>query len=156
MLPWEQAEPEGKGAHVPHSEQQEASGRRQREATGHSKSCFAGEDGMGRAGEGQRQRHRVAEKKAGGEGRRGQGAGTGSLRGFCEGARVLLCLLTRRRGPVLEEAPPAHGGGGAGWGRILEQPGEPAFLKEPPMLLEEREARVDRETGRTVPMQRRS
>ena len=58
---------------------------------------------MGRAGEGQRQRHRVAEKKAGGEGRRGQGAGTGSLRGFCEGTRVLLCLLMRRRGPVLED-----------------------------------------------------
>lgn len=62
----------------------------------------------------------------------------------------------RRREPVLEEAPPAHGGGGAEWSRILEQPGKPAFLKEPPMLLEKREAGVDRETGRTVPRQRRS
>ena len=57
---------------------------------------------------------------------------------------------------MLEEAPPAHGGGGAEWSRILEQRGKPAFLKEPPMLLEKREAGVDRETGRTAPRQRRS
>lgn len=70
----EQADPGGECARVPHSEQQEASGRRRREVTGHCRSSFAGGGGMGRASEGQRQRHQV-----GGEGRQ--------------------CLLCRQKGP---------------------------------------------------------
>ena len=41
------------------------------------------------------------------------GAGDRSLRGSCEDARVLLCLLTRRRQPAREAVSPARGGGTA-------------------------------------------
>lgn len=72
MLPREQAEPEGKCARVPHSAQQEASGRRRREAMGIARAAlqegmeWAGpERARGRGTESQRSRRAVRAEGAG-------------------------------------------------------------------------------------------